>query len=182
MSLPHAILGMLRSGPMTGYELKTRCFDGSIAHFWPADQAQIYRTLERMTEQGLVASHLEIQQTRPNRREYRITDEGGAELDRWLGESQPLPAYRDPFLVQLYFANTLPPDRLDDLLVEQARMHEQRLAVYRAIPLPSLEELAGHREHLTARLTLELGITLEQAHLAWIERARDVLRDRPDGG
>ena len=182
MSLTHAILGMLRSGPMTGYELKTRCFDGSIAHFWPADQAQIYRTLERMTEQGLVSSRLEIQQTRPNRREYRITEEGGAELDRWLAESQPLPAYRDPFLVQLYFANTLAPDRLDDLLAEQARMHEERLAVYRAIPLPSLEELAGNREHLTARLTLELGLALKQAHLAWIERARDVLRNAPDGG
>ena len=175
MSLTHAILGMLRNGPLTGYDLKTRCFDASIAHFWPADQAQIYRTLDRMAEQGLVESRLEIQETRPNRKEYSLTDAGETELTRWLGETQPLPAYRDPFLVQLYFAHTLPPEQLDALLEDQARLHEERLAVYRAVPLPTLDELKGHRNHLAERLTLELGLALEQAHLDWIARAREVL-------
>src|SRR5579875_1236367 len=44
MSLTHAILGFLNRQPMTGYDLKTQCFDISVAYFWPADQAQIYRT------------------------------------------------------------------------------------------------------------------------------------------
>ncbi len=55
MSLMHAILGFLSYKPRTGYDLKTACFDESVAHFWPADQAQIYRTLDKLTEQGLVA-------------------------------------------------------------------------------------------------------------------------------
>ena len=46
MSLGHAILGFLSRRPMTGYELKTRCFDQVASHFWTADQAQIYRTLD----------------------------------------------------------------------------------------------------------------------------------------
>jgi len=48
MSLPHAILGFLREQPLTGYALKTQRFDVSVANFWPADQAQIYRTLDRL--------------------------------------------------------------------------------------------------------------------------------------
>lgn len=175
MSLAHAILGLLRTGPMTGYDLKTRCFDASIGHFWPADQAQIYRTLDRLAEQGFVESRLEIQDGRPNRKEYRLTEAGETELTRWLGESQQLSAYRDSFLVQLYFAHTLPPGQLDALLVEQARLHEERLAVYRAVPLPTLDELKGQRDHLAQRLTLELGLALEQAQLDWIARAREVL-------
>lgn len=83
--------------------------------------------------------------------------------------------YRDSFLVQLYFAHTLPPEQLDALLAEQARLHEERLAVYRAVPLPTLDELKGQRDHLAQRLTLELGLALEQAQLDWIARAREAL-------
>lgn len=176
MSLAHAILGMLRVGPMTGYDLKTRCFDGSIAHFWPADQAQIYRTLERMSADGWVESTLEIQETRPNRKEYRLTEAGRAELERWLAAPLPLPPYREPFLVQLFFAHTVPAEQLDALLAEQERLHAERLAVYQAVPLPSVEELAGNREYLAARLTLELGLRVEQAHLDWLAMARVALR------
>ena len=52
MSLKHAILGLLTIQPMTGYELKHEAFDTSIAHFWQADQSQIYRTLDRMESDG----------------------------------------------------------------------------------------------------------------------------------
>jgi len=52
MSLEFAILGFLNYQPYTGYDLK-KIFDTSIRHFWPADQSQIYRTLARLTEQGL---------------------------------------------------------------------------------------------------------------------------------
>ena len=44
MSLKHAVLGFLSIAPMTGYDLRKH-MEESVAHFWPADQAQIYRTL-----------------------------------------------------------------------------------------------------------------------------------------
>ncbi|NJL22163.1 MAG: PadR family transcriptional regulator, partial [Leptolyngbyaceae cyanobacterium SM1_3_5] len=44
MSLPHIILALLEQQEQTGYDLKTSCFDGSIAQLWTADQAHIYRT------------------------------------------------------------------------------------------------------------------------------------------
>ncbi len=47
MSLKHAILGFLELSPFSGYDLK-KAFDGSVQHFWPADQAQIYRTLNQL--------------------------------------------------------------------------------------------------------------------------------------
>src|SRR5258707_14862615 len=112
MSLMHAILGFLSYKPQTGYDLKTEAFDDSVAHFWPADQAQIYRTLDKLTEQGLVESRIEIQQERPNRKVYQITEAGRAELEAWLQTFQPVPPHRDPFLVQLFFADELPNDAI----------------------------------------------------------------------
>lgn len=180
MSLAHAILGTLRSGPMTGYDLKTRCFDTSVAHFWPADQAQIYRTLDRMADDGWVTSAIEAQESRPNRKEYRITDEGRAELTRWLGTDLALPARRDPFLVQLFFAAPLSGAQIDALLRQQIEFHRELLSRYEAIPLPELADLAGSREFSLQRLTLELGLALERTHIAWAEQARRTVAGLPE--
>ncbi len=52
MSLETGILGFLSMKPLSGYDLK-RLFNMSAAYFWPADQAQIYRTLKKLTDHGL---------------------------------------------------------------------------------------------------------------------------------
>lgn len=102
MSLAYVILGFLQKQDMTGYDLKTNCFDQCIAHLWPADQAQIYKTLDRLFEQGWIDCHVEIQRDRPNRKVYSLTELGKAELILWLQCPQPLPIVREPLLVQLF--------------------------------------------------------------------------------
>jgi PadR family transcriptional regulator, regulatory protein AphA len=88
MSLEHAILGFLNYRPMSGYDLK-KIFDTSVRHFWPADQAHIYRTLNRLAEQGLATMEVVEQEVRPDRKVYHITPEGREHLHEWL--LSPLP-------------------------------------------------------------------------------------------
>jgi DNA-binding PadR family transcriptional regulator len=180
MSLTHAILGLLSQAPMTGYDLKNHSFDSSVAHFWPADQAQIYRTLDKMAEQGWVESHTEFQEDRPNRKVYSITSDGRSQLRRWLAESQPLPPYREPFLIQLFFAEDLSNEEIMALLEAQRAAHQERLERYKQIPLPTLEHLTQDRELSLQRLTLELGFHVEQAHLDWLELAIATVRGLPE--
>lgn len=176
MSLAHAILGILQHEPMTGYDLKTKYFDESIAHFWPADQAQIYRTLDKLAEEAWAESELEIQQDRPNRKVYRITGAGRRELRRWLTSPQPLPVHREPFLVQLFFAEELDNDQIIAQMQAQRADHEALLAHYRAIRLPPLGSLKATRDLTFQRLTLELGIMTEEASIAWLDRAMEAVR------
>lgn len=68
MSLAHAILGFLQKQKMTGYDLKISCFDQCLAHLWPADQAHIYKTLDKLLEQDWITCNVEIQHDRPNRK------------------------------------------------------------------------------------------------------------------
>jgi DNA-binding PadR family transcriptional regulator len=177
MSLPHAILGILQQESMSGYDLKTRCFDVSIAHFWPADQAQIYRTLDKMSEEGWVESRVEIQQDRPNRRVYSITEAGRAELKRWLSTPQALPAVREPFLIQVFFARDLLNPMIISLMEQQLTAHQERLARYHQIPLPGLGDLAADRDLALQRLTLELGIKIEQAYIDWLHESIKVVHN-----
>lgn len=180
MSLAHAILGLLQTEPMSGYELKTRCFDESIAHFWHADQAQIYRTLEQMAGQGWVESELEVQEKRPNRKIYSLTDSGRAELRRWLTRFHDLPVYREPFLIQLFFAEGLTNAAILELIEGQLEAHRERLMRYEQIPLPPLDVLKEMRRDLTLqRLTLEMGLASERAIVAWLEMAAETVRNLP---
>lgn len=182
MSLPHAILGLLQIAPMTGYELKTRHFEKSIAHFWPADQTQIYRTLDRLVEQGWAATHEEIQHNRPNRKLYTLTESGHAELRRWLTTPQPLPTFREPLLIQVFFAAQLLNEEIISLLEEQLAEHRERLASYQRIDLPLLGVPSASREKILQRLTLEMGLRREQAYIEWLEQAIDIIHSLKEEG
>jgi len=89
MSLDYALLGFLNYHPYTGYDLK-KIFDTSVRHFWPADQSQIYRTLARLTEQGLAEMEKVPQEDRPDRKVYHITEAGRAELLKFLSGPPPM--------------------------------------------------------------------------------------------
>jgi PadR family transcriptional regulator AphA len=185
LSLVHAILGFLQREPMTGYDLKTLHLDDSVNYFWPADQAQIYRTLDKLTEQGYVENRIEIQSDRPNRKVYSITEAGRAELARWLVAIQPLPIHREPFLVQLYFAGQLPNAKIIELMEGQLKLHQDQIAIYRNLPVPPFDDPDATRDTILQRVTLEAGIRYEQMAIDLINDALHLarnLKDDPDIG
>ncbi len=175
MSLAHAILGLLQQEEMTGYDLKTSCFDQCIAHLWPADQAQIYRTLDKLVEQGWITCTVKIQHDRPNRKVYSVTESGKAELIRWLESHQPLPTVREPLLVQLFFAAQLPNEAIIQLLEQQLAARREKLAECKTIELPTLGDKSASREQILQRLVLELVIRREQTYIDWLKTAIDVI-------
>lgn len=105
MSLQHILLGLLRE-PAAGYDLKAVC-DERISHFWSAEFGQIYPTLNRLEERGLLRSHVQPSEKGPNRRVYSLTDGGREELLRWLGSGPAMGAERFAYLAQLYFMDAM---------------------------------------------------------------------------
>ena len=83
MSVPHAVLGLLQQGPRHGYDLK-HLVDRYFAPDHPVAFAQIYSTLGRLENRGRVRLEAIERAEGPDRRRYAITDEGAAELERWL--------------------------------------------------------------------------------------------------
>src|ERR1019366_566516 len=103
MSLRHALMALLAATPMTGYTLAKQ-FDQSAAFVWHAPHSQIYPELRHLEEAGLIAGHEESRGVRGTKRTYAITDEGRAELQRWVAELSPPPRERDgAYLKATYF-------------------------------------------------------------------------------
>jgi DNA-binding PadR family transcriptional regulator len=177
MSLAHVILGLLQQQQRTGYDLKTECFNQTIAHLWPADQAQIYRTLDKLESQGWITCTVEIQVDRPNRKVYSLTAAGQAELQRWLQAPQPLPPVRDPQLIQLYFAGQLPDAVIAKILQQQLEAHRQKLAECEAIVAAAdAAIISSNREHQMQQWVLKWVVERESAQIHWLETLLDRLQ------
>lgn len=170
MHLRHAILGLLDITPQSGYDLG-RAFAGSVAHFWHADQSQIYRTIDRLETDGAVATELIVQTGRPDRRVHALTDAGRAELHAWLRSPIEVPLPKEPFLARLFFAEPLGVEGVLALLDERAdaiRAEREQLA---AIPRPSQGLGAVLR---TA--TLDAGLRAVDAELSWLGEVRNTVK------
>ena len=106
MSLKHGLLGLVSSeGSMTGYELD-KFFKNSLNYFWQAKTSQIYRELNAMEGLGWLTSERVIQEEKPNKKVYTITNEGKEELQKWLlspdmGRGSEI---RSPILMRIFFA------------------------------------------------------------------------------
>lgn len=177
MSLDYAILGFLNIQPYTGYDLK-KVFDQSVHHFWPADQAQIYRTLAKITECGLAEMEVIHQEDRPDRKVYHITERGRKELQGWLAASHPTQETRSAELIQVFFAGELSDEAALKVFVRHAEQLRSILEVYNSIPLDypqvppqDCDERREERRQFFRLLTLECGITTVWAELAWVESA-----------
>lgn len=120
MSVPHVLLALLNRAPMHGYELKA-AFEAELGALWTLNYGQLYPALERLETDGLVAKERVIQDDRPDKKVYSITEAGRAELHRWIEEEGSPPRLnREEFYFKLLAARGLSQDDLR-LLIERQR-------------------------------------------------------------
>lgn len=117
MSIKYAILGLLSWKPSTGYEMK-KVFEESTTMYWSGNNNQIYKTLVQLLEEGLVTSEVLHQEASPSKKVYTITDDGMAELKKWVISPPEAPEFRKPFLIQLAWADQLSDEELNELLLK----------------------------------------------------------------
>jgi DNA-binding PadR family transcriptional regulator len=171
MSLRHAILCFLNYKPLSGYDLK-KAFDTSVQHFWPADQSQIYRTLARLADRGWAEQEIVEQEDRPDRKLYHVTEEGQAELRRWLTTPPPQRDVREASLIQVFFAGQLSDEEILEIFKREAQHLRGMLERYDRVPQessPYVEMVGSLRETFFWMLTLECGMVSVRAHLGWVE-------------
>lgn len=171
MSLEYAILGFLNYRPFSGYDLK-KIFDTSVSHFWPADQSQIYRTLNRLADKGLAEMEVVEQLDRPNRKEYQITLAGQEALRQWLVTPQSFGDHRNAPMIQVFFAGQLSDAEIIQMYKRVADFMRIGLEQYDQIPQEMdayVDYVDSPREFFFWMQTLEIGKMTARTNLAWIE-------------
>ena len=157
------ILGMLKLGAPTGYEIK-KVIDSSTRFFWTASYGQIYPELKRLQSEGLVRSR-EEPRGKINRTLYELTPKGDKALRDWLTDDKStIYEIRDEGLLRLFFSDVLPrEDVLANLRVQQ-QFFELVLEQFREIERVARSDLEDGLQY--PYLVLRYG-------LDFIEWARD---------
>lgn len=175
MTPEHALLGMLaasESGTGHGYDL-ARSFApgsplGSVLHL---EAGMIYHHVKKLEKLGWLRL-MRDGGRRPGRRTVAITEEGRAELRRWLAEPvQHTRELRLEFLVKLYLALRLDESTAVRLVDEQRALlvgvHES--LIREPVPAPAAPEFGALVRDLRARQT--------EAAIAWLECVQGRLDD-----
>jgi PadR family transcriptional regulator, regulatory protein AphA len=115
LNVKELCLGALTFGDASGYDLK-KFFEQTFSHFCVAGFGSIYPALAELTAEGLVTCSDEPQHGKPDRRVYRLTDAGRAAFVRDLETTEPQHKVKSDFLLMMYFAHLLSPERLETLL------------------------------------------------------------------
>ena len=169
MSLKHAILILLETEPGSGYDLVKR-FKAGLGYFWNAKHQQVYLELKKLSEAGWLAFAEEVQETRPDKKVYRLTPQGRSELLRWLSEPVQPNKLNDALLVKLFGGALTSEDSLRDEMARHVLVHQQTLASLLAIERDYLALPPAQRQSWRLPyLTLRRGILGEQAWLAWAD-------------
>ena len=159
MSVGQTFLGLLEEQPRHGYDLK-RIYDERFGRDRPLQYGQVYSTLARLLKRGFVAVDGVEAGGGPERKRYAITDQGVADVERWLGEPEP---------PELYLQNTLYAKVALALLT--GRGAQDILDAQRAEHLRAMRELTRRKVggDIADQLICDHALFHLEADLRWLE-------------
>ncbi|HEX4019491.1 MAG TPA: PadR family transcriptional regulator [Frankiaceae bacterium] len=119
MSVRHALLALLSEGPKYGLQLRHE-FEERTGEVWPLNVGQVYTTLQRLERDGLIESDGD-DEAGPQK-SFRLTADGGAELDVWLRTPPDLSAPpRDELVIKVLVASQVPGVNVHDVIQNHRR-------------------------------------------------------------
>ena len=165
MSVRHAILGLLAQHPRHGYELRA-AFSAVVGgdENWDVKPAQIYTTLNRLEEAGLVRQQSIEQDGGPEKRIYTVTELGLTTLSEWFNGGIPPEHQRDEFFVKLMtglVSGAADPTRIIQI---------QRSLLYKELhAATTLRESYDPHSEIAQILLLDKSIMHLEADLRWLD-------------
>jgi DNA-binding PadR family transcriptional regulator len=162
MSVKYALLALLDREPRHGYGLKSE-FEARFGQSWPLNIGQVYTTLARLERAGLVAPE-PAEGGDGERRAWRITAAGRAQLAEWFGDPVPRGGLaRDELLVKVVAALEAGPERAVGVISTATLELLQRQTRSRAD--------AAALGDLPALLAADLKMAAAEAEAAWLDRS-----------
>ncbi|MGQ9667390.1 MAG: PadR family transcriptional regulator [Anaerolineae bacterium] len=178
MSVRYAILGLLAQQPHHGYALhaKLQALVGG-AENWGLKPAQVYNTLTRLAEAGLVCEEAVEKEGGPEKHIFAITPAGQAELLSWLQSGEMQPTIHDDIFLKCVLALS------SDEELTRRILQTQRAVLYRELHRVTTQRAqADPARELVVILLHDKTIMHLEADLRWLdmlEARLDEVRRQP---
>lgn len=179
MSLKHGLLGLLKlEGPTTGYELD-KLFKETLNYFWQANTSQIYRELNAMERAGWLESERVMQEEKPNKRVYTITQEGDQELKSWLLSPHTISgSIKSSFLMRIFFSGEVGEEAVRKLLYDYRDKCKEYIEPMEVATKTVAEEGPENPKHEKYwKIVVMHGEMQLKASIEWAEKAIALLEE-----
>ena len=171
MSVRYGILALLAEAPSHGYQLKS-AFERRTGNQWLLNIGQVYTTIQRLEQKGLVESIPTDDGVDDDRRDYRITDAGRAELEAWFTNPVVLEEpSRDELTIKVLLASAAGSVDLTDLLQRQRRASIEQLQAY-----TQRKAAADPARDVAFLILLDALIFRTEAEIRWLDSCDARLR------
>lgn len=117
------ILGLLSKKPMAGYDIKI-VFQEVFSHFFDGSYGMIYPTLKTLEKEGKIEKKVIIQEGKPNKNEYHITEEGREEFQMYMKQKVDEEILYSDFLLRMYFGEYSSMEQLKQWIIEEINKKE----------------------------------------------------------
>lgn len=176
MNVRTICLAILYDGEATGYEIRKLSVEGEYSYFIDASFGSIYPALAKLEADKLVTSRVELQEGKPAKKIYAITQAGRNAFINSLFEKLGEDEFRSEFLMFLRFASELPASLVEQRLNERVENVDQVLAEF--------DRLMADHNHPGDVWVINYGRTCMQAARDYIQAHRGELiaLARPDTG
>ncbi len=165
MSVRYAMLGLLAQRSRHGYELRN-AFEAVVGgeETWSVKPAQVYSTLDRLEEAGLIEKEVQADEAAPEKRVYRLTSSGEESLAEWFRSPTPPEHQRDEFFVKLMIA------LVSGIADPHKVIQVQRVYLYQQMhDATALRESYNPRQELAQILLLDKALMHLEADLRWLD-------------
>lgn len=170
MSVRYGLLALLAEAPSHGYQLKS-AFERRTGNQWLLNIGQVYTTIQRLEHKGLVEA-LPSPAGDDDRREYRITEAGRAELEAWFASPVVLDEpTRDELTIKVLLATAAGSIDLTGLLQRQRRASIEQLQAY-----TQRKAQADPERDVAFLILLDALIFRSEAEIRWLDACDARLR------
>jgi DNA-binding PadR family transcriptional regulator len=163
-----AVLGALSVEPMSGYALRN-AIQEVLGHFWSESFGQIYPTLKRLQQEGLV------ERRGGDESPFTVTPAGLDRLRERLSESIQDAPPRNGLMLRLFFGRHLGPTACRALIEDARSDAEARLDDFAAIRREIAADGDATPDQPFFLLTVAAGEHAARATIAWADEALDTI-------
>ncbi len=173
---PFAILGILSQCEMNGYEIK-QYIQSTIRFFWSESFGQIYPTLKKLLDEGLIRELEKKQASGKVKKVFKITKLGLKEFKTWMENSMIHSTKRDELLFKVFFARHMDKNIFSQQMDLEHRKNLENIASLKQFKKELDTEWKTHPDFKYWNLTLEYSEKQTNLNLEWIEKVKKILVD-----
>lgn len=178
-STAYALLGLLARRSWSAYELTKHMQISVVTSFNSRAPSHLYAEIKKLEKHGLADVSEDFHGKR-KRQVYTITEAGRSALEAWLLDGETTPATSDwETMLRLLFQDQGSPEGIADTLarMEDEVLHYLRGAVEGVGRILAEDRIEPHS--LLVANAVELLVSTQEMHLAWVRNFRELAKRLP---